>query len=146
MSDLLAPFGAPPDDTNEPVDKSADLSAVRTPALITEQEVLFATAAAGALQPAQAGRRWTEVIGAALSRLEDRLAGRPCSRGRRTEACRGVGSSPRVTLRPRLPVYNPCPNVPERHHGAMPVSGQALPATLGDKPLRATRRHSPPDG
>jgi hypothetical protein len=66
MSDLLAPFGAPPDDTNEPVDKSADLSAVRTPALITEQEVLFATAAAGAFQPAQAGRRWTEVIGAAL--------------------------------------------------------------------------------
>jgi hypothetical protein len=66
MSELQAPFGPSPDGIDELADKNADPSTVRTPALITEQEVLFATAGAGALQPAKAGRRWTEVIGAAL--------------------------------------------------------------------------------
>jgi hypothetical protein len=67
MSELRAPFGAPPDVPgvpDEPADRSADPSTVGTPVLITEQEVVFATAAAGVPQPAKAGRRWTEVIGA----------------------------------------------------------------------------------
>jgi hypothetical protein len=58
MSELLAPFGAPPQ-------RSADVEASPdAPALITEQQVLFATAAAGALQPAKTNGRW---IGAMLA-------------------------------------------------------------------------------
>ncbi|HET6734878.1 hypothetical protein [Mycobacterium sp.] len=61
MSELLAPFGAPQEIADEP---SVDSPAVPTSVLITEQEVMFATAAAVPLQPAKAGRRWTDVIGA----------------------------------------------------------------------------------
>ena len=60
MSELRVPFGEPPD----VIDESAEPLTIRTPVLITEQEVLFATAAAVALQPAR--RRWTAIIGAAL--------------------------------------------------------------------------------
>jgi hypothetical protein len=67
MSELLAPLGAPP----EVVEQLADVTeaAPRTPVLITEQQVMFATAAAVPLQPAKIGRRWIEavrVIGAGL--------------------------------------------------------------------------------
>jgi hypothetical protein len=57
MSELLAPFGARPDDVDPPADVE-DLP--RTPVFITEQQVLFATAAAVPLQPARTHRRWTE--------------------------------------------------------------------------------------
>ena len=58
MSELLAPFGAPPH-------RSAESEAPpHAPALITEQQVLFATDAAGALQPAKTNGRW---IGAMLA-------------------------------------------------------------------------------
>lgn len=66
MSELLTPFGETSEVIDDLADRPADSSAAGTPVLITEQEVLFATAAAGALQPAKAGRRWPEVIGAAL--------------------------------------------------------------------------------
>jgi hypothetical protein len=69
MSELPAPFGAPPEVFDELADppQSADAGELtRTPALITEQEVLFATAAAVPLRPATVGRRWTDVIGATL--------------------------------------------------------------------------------
>jgi hypothetical protein len=56
MSELLAPFGAPPD-----VDEQS-AAETRTPVLITEKQVLFATAAAVPLQPAKTGRRWTEAV------------------------------------------------------------------------------------
>jgi hypothetical protein len=57
MTELLAPFGAAP----EPADASARVEAAsRTPVLITEQQVLFATAAAVPLQPAKTGRRWVD--------------------------------------------------------------------------------------
>jgi hypothetical protein len=67
MSELHAPFGAPP----EVVEQPADVVEVspRTPVLITEQQVQFATAAAVPLQPAKTSRRWTETaraIGASL--------------------------------------------------------------------------------
>jgi hypothetical protein len=60
MSELLAPLGAPP----EVVEQLADATeaAPRTPVLITEQQVLFATAAAVPLQPATIGRRWIEAV------------------------------------------------------------------------------------
>ena len=60
MSELLAPLGAPP----EVVEQLADVTeaAPRTPVLITEQQVLFATAAALPLQPAKIGRRWIEAV------------------------------------------------------------------------------------
>ncbi len=60
MSELLAPLGAPP----EAVEQLANVTeaAPRTPVLITEQQVMFATAAAVPLQPAKIGRRWIEVV------------------------------------------------------------------------------------
>ncbi|MEN3316729.1 MAG: hypothetical protein V7643_130 [Mycobacterium sp.] len=69
MSELLAPFGAPPDVIEQPADV-AEVSP-RTPVLITEQQVLFATAAAVPSQPAKTGRLWIEAvraIGAAFVR------------------------------------------------------------------------------
>ncbi|HYZ66938.1 MAG TPA: hypothetical protein VE666_03885 [Mycobacterium sp.] len=59
MSELLAPFGAPP----EPEPSAGVEESTRTPALITEQQVLFATAAAAPL-PAKTRRRW---IGAVIA-------------------------------------------------------------------------------
>jgi hypothetical protein len=62
MSELLTPFGDPP----EIIEKPADAPASTTSVLITEEEVLFATAAGVPLQPAKSGRRWTGVVGAAV--------------------------------------------------------------------------------
>jgi hypothetical protein len=56
MSELLAPLGAP-------AEQSAPVEAPpRAPALITEQQVLFATAAALPMQPAKTGRRWIAAV------------------------------------------------------------------------------------
>jgi hypothetical protein len=60
MTELLAPFGASPERIEQPADVAE--AAPRTPVLITEQQVLFATAAAVPLQPAKTSRRWTEVV------------------------------------------------------------------------------------
>lgn len=79
MSELLAPFGAPQDVADELAQPPVDSSAVRTPVLITEQEVMFATAAVP-LQPAKAGRRWTGVIGAALRAMFVSSTDRPRER------------------------------------------------------------------
>jgi len=57
MTDLVAPFDA------EPVQRSADTEAPpRAPVLITEQQVLFATAGAVPLQPARTTRRWIDAV------------------------------------------------------------------------------------
>ena len=64
MKELLAPFGAPPDAVKQPATVEAS---PRTPTLITEQQVLFATAAAVPLQPARPSRRWTESARAFLT-------------------------------------------------------------------------------
>ncbi|HXO52450.1 MAG TPA: hypothetical protein VN888_15800 [Mycobacterium sp.] len=58
MSEILAPFDVAPDVVEQPADV-ADASP-RTPVLITEQQVQFATAAALPVQPAKSSRRWTE--------------------------------------------------------------------------------------
>jgi hypothetical protein len=71
MSELLTPFGIPPD-AEEPTGDLEVTPAVpegtepvtRASVLITEQEVLFATAAAAV--PLQTGRRWTDVVAGAL--------------------------------------------------------------------------------
>jgi hypothetical protein len=65
MTELRAPFGAPP----EVVEQRAGVTEAspRTPVLITEQQVLFATAAAVPLQPATTGRRWIEAVRTFLS-------------------------------------------------------------------------------
>src|SRR5258708_34044979 len=60
MSELLAPFDVAPDVVEQPADV-ADASP-RPPVLITEQQVLFGTAAALPLQPAKSRRRLTEVV------------------------------------------------------------------------------------
>jgi hypothetical protein len=62
MTELLAPFGAPPEAVEQPAGV-----APRTPVLITEQQVMFATAAAVPLQPARTSRRWTEASRAFLT-------------------------------------------------------------------------------
>lgn len=60
MSELLTPFAV----ESEVVEQPADIAEAspRTPVLITEQQVLFATAAALPLRPAKTSRRWTEVM------------------------------------------------------------------------------------
>ena len=66
MSELLVPG-----ESAEVVEQA------RTPVLITEQQVLFATAAAVPLQPAKTGRRWVEAaraIGASV-RTADVMSG-----------------------------------------------------------------------
>lgn len=79
MSELLAPFGVSPDAIEDLADapELAALSAppadadpvTRTPVLISEQQVLFASAAAVPLRPAKTSRPWADavrVIGATL--------------------------------------------------------------------------------
>jgi hypothetical protein len=64
MTELLAPFGASPDTAT----RSAAVDAPpRSPVLITEQQVLFATAAAVPLQPERTSRRWTQAVLAFLT-------------------------------------------------------------------------------
>ena len=58
MSELLAPFGEPPEMVKQPAAVTA--ASPRMPVLITEQQVLFATAAGVPLQPAKTSRRWAE--------------------------------------------------------------------------------------
>jgi hypothetical protein len=60
MSRLLAPFGASPEVVEQPADVVE--ASPRTPVLITEQQVLFATAAALPLEPAKTSRRWVEAV------------------------------------------------------------------------------------
>lgn len=60
MSELLAPFGASPEVTEQPADVLE--ATPHTPVLITEQQVLFATAAALPLHPAKTSRSWTETV------------------------------------------------------------------------------------
>jgi hypothetical protein len=64
MTELLAPFGTTPEVASRPAAVEAP---PRTPVLITEQQVLFATAAAVPLQPEQTGRRWTGAVLAFLT-------------------------------------------------------------------------------
>jgi hypothetical protein len=64
MTELLVPLGAASDAVKQP---AAVEASPRTPTLITEQQVLFATAAAVPLQPARTGRRWTESARAFLT-------------------------------------------------------------------------------
>ncbi|MFG1932981.1 hypothetical protein ACGFK1_20405 [Mycobacterium sp. NPDC048908] len=61
MTDLIAPFGAEPGAAER---SAGDEVAPRTPVLITEQQVLFATAAAVLLRPTK--RHWIETARAVL--------------------------------------------------------------------------------
>jgi hypothetical protein len=61
MTELLAPFGAPPNTVTPAA------APPRTPVVITEQQVLFATAAAVPLQPARTSQRWIEAVRAFLT-------------------------------------------------------------------------------
>jgi hypothetical protein len=75
MTDLLASFGAQPGAGQEPAEIVE--ARPRTPVLITEQEVKFATAAAQPLQPAKTGRRWSaalRALGASLAAPFDKPA------------------------------------------------------------------------
>jgi hypothetical protein len=74
MSEVLAPFGGSP----EAVKSSAAVEApTYTPVVITEQQVLFATASAVPLRPARTGRRWIEAVWAAVT-----TAARPATESR----------------------------------------------------------------
>lgn len=67
MSELLAPFGASP----EADERLADVpeATPRTPVLITERQVRFATAAAVPLHPAKTTRSWAETVRAIAASL-----------------------------------------------------------------------------
>jgi hypothetical protein len=60
MSELLAPFGASPEVVEQPADILE--ATPHTPVLITEQQVLFATAATAPVHPAKTSRSWTEAV------------------------------------------------------------------------------------
>lgn len=60
MSELLAPLAVTPEEPEQPAGIAE--APPRTPVLITEQQVLFATAAALPLQPAKTSRRWVEAL------------------------------------------------------------------------------------
>jgi hypothetical protein len=60
MSELLTSFDVAPEAVEQP-GEIAEVSP-STPVVITEQQVLFATAAALPVQPGKASRRWTEAI------------------------------------------------------------------------------------
>jgi hypothetical protein len=73
MSELLAPFGAPPEVVEEPDEIAhtavapASVGVTHEPVVITEQQVLFATAAAVPLQPEKT-RSWiSRVVGAIVA-------------------------------------------------------------------------------
>jgi hypothetical protein len=73
MSELLAPFGAPPEVVEEPDETAHTVAAASVgvtdePVVITEQQVLFATAAAAVpLQPVKT-RGWvSRVIGSIVA-------------------------------------------------------------------------------
>jgi hypothetical protein len=72
MSELLAPFGA----SSEADERLADVleATPRTPVLITEQQVQFATAAAVPLHPAKTSRSWTETVRAIAASLRAAIA------------------------------------------------------------------------
>jgi hypothetical protein len=60
MSELVTSFNVAPTVVEQPAE-IAEVSP-RTPLLITEQQVLFGTAAALPVQPAKTSRRWTEAM------------------------------------------------------------------------------------
>jgi hypothetical protein len=60
MTELLAGFGTSRKAAGQPAETAE--ASPDTPVLITEQQVLFATAAALPLQPAKTGRRWVEMV------------------------------------------------------------------------------------
>ena len=60
MSELLTSFDVAPEVVGQPPEIAE--ASPRTPVLITEQQVLFATAAALPLQPVKTSRGWTEVM------------------------------------------------------------------------------------
>ncbi|AGB23985.1 hypothetical protein Mycsm_03709 [Mycobacterium sp. JS623] len=72
MTEVLAPFGAPPDDAQRP---PAVKAPSRTPVLITEQQVLFATAAAVPLQPARTRPRWAQALRAFMTAASVKSSG-----------------------------------------------------------------------
>ncbi len=66
MSELLTSFGASEDDAGAVEAATGGQMTERSSGatvLITEQEVLFATAAARPLVPAKTGRRWAGMVG-----------------------------------------------------------------------------------
>ncbi|HTH89490.1 hypothetical protein [Mycobacterium sp.] len=69
MSELRAPFGAESGAVEE-----SGAALPRNPVLITEQRVLFATAAAMPLQPAKSARRWAVEARAIRARLRATFA------------------------------------------------------------------------
>jgi len=78
MSELLASFGTAPEIVEEPDDTTvapAPSGVTREPVVITEQQVLFATAAAVPLQPAKTRGWFSRVIGSIVSGASETSGG-----------------------------------------------------------------------
>ncbi|MGX9792099.1 hypothetical protein [Mycobacterium sp. MMS18-G62] len=71
MSELLAPFGAPPEVVEEPDATApatvAPAGVTHEPVVITEQQVLFATAAAVPLQPTKTRGWFSRLVGSIVA-------------------------------------------------------------------------------
>jgi hypothetical protein len=81
MTELLAPFGAPPHDDGHATDIEA---ARRTPVLITEQQVLFATAAAVPLRTVKPNRRFIDALHAIAAAMTVKSSNEGAPRNRRS--------------------------------------------------------------
>lgn len=80
MTEVLARFGAPPDAAKPPDGVKAPS---RQPVLITEQQVLFATAAALPLRPARTRRRGLDLVRAFLAAVSEKSDSQTHPRRRR---------------------------------------------------------------
>jgi hypothetical protein len=62
MTDIATTSNRKLEDSREPSPVTSVTNSTETPVLITEQQVLFATAAALPLRPAKTGRGWAEAV------------------------------------------------------------------------------------
>ena len=67
MTDIATTSNRKLDDSRKPSPVTSATNSTETQVLITEQQVLFATAAALPLRPAKTGRRWAEAVAIAAS-------------------------------------------------------------------------------
>jgi hypothetical protein len=73
MTDMATTYGPELEDSRETSPVAAVTSSTETQALVTEQQVLFSTAAAVALPPAKT-RRWTDTVSAVGAALRAMFA------------------------------------------------------------------------
>jgi hypothetical protein len=74
MTDIATTYHRKPEDSREPSPVTSETKSTGQQVLITEQQVLFGTAAALPLRQAKASRRWTEAVRAIAASLRAAFA------------------------------------------------------------------------